>query len=53
MINPTSANYSESMSTLKFGQMAAKIKVEANQNIMRTVEIKRQANMKEIEFLRS
>ena len=53
MINPTSANYPESMSTLKFGQMAAKIKVEAKQNMMRTVETKRQANIKDIEFLPS
>lgn len=36
MINPTSINHQESMNTLKFGQMAAKIKIEARQNLIRT-----------------
>lgn len=36
MINPTESNYQESLNTLKFGQNALKIKIEARQNINRT-----------------
>lgn len=45
MINPMQVNYQECINTLKFGQMAGKIKIEARQNLIRSEEMKKKKSV--------
>ena len=53
MINPTESNFQESLNTLKFGQNALKIKVEAKQNVNRTEESRKDPFFRKMEMMPS